>query len=111
MPYFIAKNSTLYNSRVCSTSCPSAKKFLYNLADKLTTMTKSIDAQIKKIIHDCETGKEKAQGAVLTDIDTPKYTIVVKEEYLIYIRRYGPPENGIFNEDYLNIIRRELNIA
>ena len=108
MPYFLVVpnvKSGIYQP-LCEVTCPSATKFLANLADKLETMTTSIKRQIEYIKQNC--AGTTARGAILVEIDVPKMTIVVQQEYLIYIKRYGPPDNGIFNEDYLNIIRAEI---
>ena len=33
-----------------------------------------------------------------------------KMEYFIYIKRFGPPETGVFDEQALNLIREEIGL-
>ncbi len=85
--------------------CPSSTKFLETLTDKLIEMTESIKTQIEELenrVPSCH------RGLRIAEIDVPVPPIAVKQEYLIYIKRYGPPINGIFDPIYLDLIRAEL---
>ena len=49
------------------------------------------------------------EGAILATIESTA-TVVVRIEYVIYIQRYGPPVDGVFDEELLNTIRTEYNV-
>lgn len=85
--------------------CPSSTKFLETLTEKLIEMTESIKTQIEELenkVPSCH------RGLRLTELIVPVPHIYVKQEFLIYIKRYGPPTNGIFDPIYLDLIRAEL---
>jgi hypothetical protein len=49
-----------------------------------------------------------SNGAVLARIDLQNINVDVKMEYFIYIKTYGVPEDGVFNEILLERIRNNL---
>jgi hypothetical protein len=50
-------------------------------------------------------------GILLASIEAPVMTIAIKYEYVEYIKQYGPPPQGKFDEDKLIKIRKELGIT
>jgi hypothetical protein len=86
--------------------CPSQTGFLSTLADKLKAMVESLQTQFEELRN---RAVSRGEGAVLTTIDSSA-EVVVRVEYIIYIQRYGPPINGVFDEDLLNGLRAEYNI-
>lgn len=109
MPNYIVKSNCIVNNKCNDNICKDTSRFFDKLATKLLVMTKSINKRIEDIKKQvCET---KGNGALLASIDTPEMIISIKYEYIEYIKRYGPPINGIFEESKLNIIKKELGIT
>lgn len=111
MPKYLVKPSI--NSVTC---CPPTSQsvdrnginFLYLLADKLVQMSTTLEKRIKDIQ---EKACNRAQdGILLVSIDAPQMVVGVKYEYIEYIKRYGPPCDGKFDEKILVELRRELGI-
>jgi hypothetical protein len=87
--------------------CPSSTKFLDTLTDKLIEMTQSLKEQFSELVKPPKPGPSGvflASTSVSAKVET-------KEEYFIYVNRYGPPINGIFDSIYLDLIRAELAVA
>ena len=40
---------------------------------------------------------------------TVKANLSVKHVYYLYLQRYGPPINGIFDPDYIRLLQAELD--
>ena len=87
--------------------CPSSTKFLEKLTTKLITMTTSLKQQFEDLKNN---QKEFVgpQAPRLVEI-TVKANISVKRVYYLYIQRYGPPINGIFDPDYIRLLQAELD--
>lgn len=104
MPLFIKKSSTVQN-----VSSNNNAKFFSNLAAKLLEMAEATNKRIEEARNSnpCEV----SSAVVLASITTPVMTIGVKYEYIEYINRYGPPPNGIFDEEILEQLRGELGIT
>lgn len=85
--------------------CPSSTKFLETLTDKLIAMTQSLKQQFK----DCMAtpSANKGRGIILVNIEV-NAKVRFKYEYVLYVQRYGPPVNGIFDPVYLDLIRAEI---
>ncbi len=82
--------------------------FFSNLATKLLDMSKAIEKRMEELANKaCAT---ESGGFLFASIDTPTMAIGVKYEYIEYIKRYGPPHRGKFDQEKLRHIRRELNI-
>ena len=86
--------------------CPSQTGFLSTLADKLKGMVESLQKQFETLRNKVVSYGE---GAILATIESTA-TVVVRIEYVIYIQRYGPPIDGVFDEELLNTIRTEYNL-
>ena len=84
--------------------------FLDTLTNKLLAMTESLQKQFDECVRPAQSGGGE-RGVYLAKIDTPKMVLGVKYEYILYIQRYGPPENGIFDETIIGKLRAELGIT
>jgi hypothetical protein len=89
--------------------CKDNIRFFSILALKLKDMAIAINDRMEEIKNKvCET---VSGGIYFASVDVPSMTIGVKYEYIEYITRYGPPEDGIFDATKLSIIRNELGIT
>ena len=70
-------------------------------------MTTSLKQQFADLEANSMGTRVTGRGAFLASIEI-KGDIVFKSEYFIYVMRYGPPVNGIFDPVYLELIRAEL---
>jgi hypothetical protein len=70
-------------------------------------MTKSLKKQFAELEANAGKDTKNALGPVLASISISA-PLTYRYEYAIYIRRYGPPLNGIFDPIYLTLIRAEL---
>ena len=87
----------------------SSVVFFAKMPDKLLDMVKSLQEQFEDL-KKCQNATV-AQGAMLAEIETPEMVLGVGQEYLEYIKRHGPPENGIFEKHLLAMIRAQLGIV
>ena len=87
--------------------CPSTSNFLETLAKKLYDMTVSLKTQFDEI--KCWGKGKMENGIILASIEVSA-NVQVKSEYVIYVMRYGPPVQGIFDPELLAIIRAELGL-
>jgi hypothetical protein len=90
-------------------NCKDNIVFYSKLACKLLVMSETINERIKTITSQICSKNET--GVLLASIEAPVMTIAIKYEYIEYIKQYGPPCNGIFDEDKLNQIRTTLQIT
>lgn len=92
----------------CDSSIDSnSATFFNNLATKLLDMSKTIQKKMDDLSNQvCK----PTTGFSIVKIDTPSMLLGVKYEYMEYIKRYGPPDDGIFEEALLEKIRVELGI-
>ncbi len=86
--------------------CPSQTGFLSTLADKLKAMVESLQTQFDELRNKA---LSYGEGAILTSIESSA-EVGVRVEYILYIQRYGPPLDGVFDEELLNGLRAEYNI-
>jgi hypothetical protein len=112
MPSFLKTNKTYSNTACgCDNSIDrNSAIFFNNLATKLLEMTTAIDNRIKKIEENCVSNRGSS-GFLLASIETPVMSLSIKYEYVEYIKRYGPPPNGQFDQALLEEIRIELGIT
>jgi len=87
--------------------CPSSTVFLQTLTDKLILMTNALKKQFADLEANSGATRVAGKGAFLASIDI-KGDITFNVEYFLYVMRYGPPVNGIFDPVYLELIRAEL---
>jgi hypothetical protein len=83
--------------------------FYSKIASKLLMMSETINERIEEMKKNLCTKGES--GVLLASIEAPVMTIAIKYEYIEYIRRYGPPDEGKFDEYKLEKIRKELGIT
>ena len=84
--------------------------FFSKLASKLLIMSETINERMNEMKKNiCNKGE--SGGVLLASIEAPVMTISIAFEYIEYIRQYGPPSNGKFDEDKLTKIRKELGIT
>lgn len=109
MPRFLITNMSATNGGCCCDNSidRNSAVFFNKLALKLMDMTQSIEKRIDEISKRC-VGPQK--GFLLVSIETPAMNLGVKYEYVEYVKRYGPPPKGKFDEALLEAIRIELGI-
>ena len=107
-PYSLPTSSAAATDDGGGCCCPSSTKFLDTLTDKLIEMTKSLKQQFSELVK--PRPANGARGVFLAEVPVSA-TVNIKEEFIIYINRYGPPINGIFDPIYLDLIRAELAAA
>ncbi len=97
------------NGDFCNAIC-SAKSldFFDNLSKKLVLVTESLQEQFTELR---KAAYARVQGGpVIASIDAPDVPIGIKYEYIEYIKRYGPPPAGAFDQTLLFAIRLEFGI-
>ncbi len=87
----------------------SSVNFLETLSEKLLAMTESLQEQFAEMTRPPPNTKDS--GVYIAKIDTPQMVLGIKYEYVLYIQRYGPPDNGIFDETILANLRAELGMT
>jgi hypothetical protein len=87
-----------------TTSYTSAIGFYGKLAEKLKEMTQSLITQFSELTEQHSIHK----GAFLAEASVKVPEVNIRYEYIIYVKRYGPPENGVFDENILDAIRKEM---
>ncbi len=73
-------------------------------------MSKSVEARIEEIKKDCHKPATGGRGFMFASIETPVMAIAVNQEYMEYVKRYGPPPKGKFEPLKLHLIRIELGV-
>ena len=109
MPSYIVSNvKSTPAPCCCDTSMDSSPAtFFSNLATKLLDMSQAIAKKMEELSNKvCK----PSSGFSMVHISTPILTINVKYEYIEYIKRYGPPENGIFDDAKIARIKKDLGI-
>ncbi len=112
MPSYITKLTSAISgsSSKKESYCKDSTRFFSSLATKLMEMTTAITKRIDDIKANCGS-KSGGSGFLLASIEAPQMTIGVKYEYIEYIKRYGPPTDGKFDETKLQQLRAELGIT
>lgn len=102
--YIVSPTNTLVNT---GSTCKDTVRFFGTLATKLLDMAESIQQKMESLKHQvCA----PSRGFLLAEIEAPRMILGVKYEYIEYIKRFGPPDNGIFDEERLKALREELGI-
>jgi hypothetical protein len=109
MPTFIHLSNVKNATVVCCDNSldTNSAVFFNNLATKLLDMSKAIEKKMEDLSKQVCT---PSRGFTLVQIDTPVMKLGVKYEYVEYIKRYGPPCDGIFDRIKLEQLRVELGI-
>lgn len=108
MPSYVLTGNNIKPECYCDSSIDSNSAiFFNNLASKMLDMSKAIEKRMDELANKIcnHTG-----GFSLVKIDTPSMILGVKYEYIEYIKRYGPPEDGQFDEVLLEKIRNDLGV-
>ena len=112
MPTYLVKNSSQNCIQTCAQDCSidrNSALFFNNLATKLLEMTQTIENRITELQNrPCST---ESRGVFFASIETPPMILGVRYEFIEYIKRYGPPPEGKFDEGKLNSLRIELGIS
>lgn len=74
----------------------------------LMTMIQSLQPIISTLIPYVKAENAKSQVAIMGKAEVTVPKVNPKEEYFIYVQRFGPPHEGVFDENALNQIRKEL---
>ncbi len=82
--------------------------FYNDLANKLEILTTSLKNTFTDLRKNC--GKGSGTGILFAEVIIPSQVVGIKYEYIEYIKRYGPPSDGKFDEAILTQIRAELNL-
>lgn len=84
-----------------------ALEFADKLTDKLSLMINAIDVRIKAALS---TSQQKPVGDIagFGYVKIPTIKVEIKREYMLYLMRYGPPSDGIFDLDLLHKLREEI---
>jgi hypothetical protein len=114
MPTYLISGITqpvIVDSNNCNNGsyCKDTSRFFSKLATKLKDMATAINARIEDIKS--QMCNKAGNGIFLASIDVPQMTLGIRYEYVEYIKRYGPPENGIFDETLLEGLRQEMGIT
>lgn len=108
--YLVSGNIKSSNTTGCccdSSIDSNSAIFFNNLASKILDMSKAIEKKMDDLSKQVCT---QAVGFSLVKIDTPSMLLGVKYEYMEYIKRYGPPDSGQFDEVLLEKIRNDLGV-
>jgi|688.fasta_scaffold611693_2 hypothetical protein len=111
MPSYLLSGN-IKNSNTTGCCCDSSIDsnsaiFFNNLASKILDMSKAIEKKMDDLSKQVCT---QAIGFSLVQINTPSMLLGVKYEYMEYIKRYGPPDGGQFDEVLLEKIRNDLGV-
>jgi hypothetical protein len=90
-------------------ACQSSLLFFNALSGKMLDMVSTLKQQFAECAANAT--NTVASGFFLVKISTKSGTLGVKLEYVEYIKRYGPPTDGIFDETLLQQLRDELGIS
>jgi hypothetical protein len=96
--------SVVINTNSGNCCCPSTTNFFETLVNKLEEMTLSLKEQFAELIRPPIPNKNLILSSA--GIEVPQADLFY--EYVVYVQRYGPPPNGQFDPDLLDIIIAEL---
>jgi len=107
--YLFGNQSNTSNTSGCAEPCETSITFFSNLSEKMLAMVESL----KKQFEECKNKipQPGGRGFFLAKITTTSGAMGIKQEYMEYIKRYGPPLNGKFDETLLQKLRDELGIS
>ncbi len=108
MPRYITSSASSTSGYCVLNNTETSISFFSKLSEKMLDMVKTLKQQFEE----CKANAKPTQtkGFFLASIEAPKMVLGVKHEYIEYIKRYGPPQNGVFDETLLERIRTELGI-
>lgn len=91
-------------------ACQSSLLFFNTLSEKMLNMVTTLKEQFAECAANAN-ASATAKGFFLVKIEAPSGILGVRQEYIAYINRYGPPPNGVFDETLLQQLRTELGIV
>lgn len=104
-------NFNANNTNCCAPeACQSSLLFFNSLSGKMLDMVNTLKQQFAECAANAN-NTSNAKGFILAKIEAPRPVLGVKYEYIVYINRYGPPTDGIFDPVLLQQIRTELGIT
>jgi hypothetical protein len=110
MPNYIIKQHLHSRNTGCETSyCKDSAIFFNDLATKLLEMASAIDTRIEEIQKNCH-NSGSGKGVYFASVEVVPMTVGIKYEYIEYIKIYGPPTDGVFDETKLQQLRVKLGI-
>jgi hypothetical protein len=80
------------------------------MANKLMEMSVAIEARFDDIRKRCGGAVPSGPTFFFASIETPTMVVSVPIEYTEYIKRFGPPHRGCFDEEKLKFICYSLGI-
>jgi hypothetical protein len=114
MPNFLRVSSVLGGSTngccVDNTIDRNSALFFNNMANKLLEMSLAIEGRFEDIRKRCGGALPPGPTFFFASIETPVMTVSVPAEYIEYIKRYGPPHRGCFDEEKLRFICYSMGI-
>jgi hypothetical protein len=114
MPNFLRVSSVLGGSAngccVDNTLDRNSALFFNNMATKLLEMSIAIEARFDDIRKRCGAAVSSGPTFFFASIETPTMVVSVPIEYTEYIKRFGPPHKGRFDEDKLKFVCFSLGI-
>ena len=115
MPSYIVNSLKNCGKNVVAMSCNdnsidrNSALFFNNLATKLLDMSRAIETKMEELRNKvCE--RPSGRGFLFASIEAPSMVVGVRMEYVEYIKRFGPPVKGKFDENLLNELRIEMGI-
>ena len=101
-----ACTTTCYSNALVTVRDPSTSSFMNTLVNKLYDMALALKNQFSML--ETMATHVSSRGVVFAAIDAPPLVFQVNYEYVLYIQRYGPPLDGVFNQSYLADLRKEM---
>jgi hypothetical protein len=108
MPRYITSTASNTSGYCVLNNTETSISFFTKLSEKMLDMVTTLKRQFQECKENARPVQSK--GFFLASIEAPKMVLGVKHEYLEYIKRYGPPQNGVFDETLLERIRTDLGI-
>ena len=104
-------NAPASSSSSASCCCPSSTVFLDTLTTKLIAMTRSLQQQFEDLKkNQVPPSSSEMKGSRLAELGVGA-NVSVKYAYYIYVQRYGPPVNGVFDPLYIDLINAEIALG
>lgn len=113
MPRYIeyGRCNTEKSSGCCSKSASeyeTSVNFFSQMSEKLTAMVSTVKTQFDD--YRAQIDKFTTPKGIVSKVDTPGLVLGVGQEYLEYIKRFGPPPNGVWDPAKIAQLRIELGI-
>jgi hypothetical protein len=103
----INNNNNNNNNNCC---CPSTTTFFETLVNKLEEMVISLKVQFSELKTVIPPSNRPNKALVIAEATVSAVPFIVRQEYMLYMQRFGPPQSGIFDETLLAGLRKELGL-